>query len=76
MKACESITMNELHTKVNTMKHSVSTLSEVQKKLRQSASEEVNTILWRNDVYDKIIELVALSYYEQYHRVDQDETHT
>ena len=43
------------------MKHSVSTLSEVQKKLRQSASEGVNTILLKNDVYDKISDLVALN---------------
>ena len=43
------------------MKHSVSTLSEVQKKFQQSASEEVNTILLKNDVYEKIKELVALN---------------
>ena len=61
MKACESTAMNELQTKTITMKHSVSTLFEVQKKLRQSASEEVNTILLKNDVYDKIMEFVALN---------------
>ena len=56
MKTYEATTMNELHTKINTMKYSVSTLSEVQKKLRQSTSEEVNIILLKNGVYDKISE--------------------
>ena len=61
MKACEATAMNEMHTRTSTMKYSVSTLPEVQKKLRQSASEEVNTILLKNDVYDKIMEFFTLN---------------
>ena len=62
MKACEVDSINELQTKINSMIESVSILNDVQKKLNVTSPNEVNLIILKNSIYDKLNDIISLNF--------------